>query len=184
MNDIEVLRRVRAGNTKAYEELVVKYEKRIFQVALGLLRDEQDALDATQEVFIKAFLRVANFRHESEYYTYLFRIAVNECKDVLSRRARRRTVPLYREDDTPIELPAAEEGLPELMAADELRQALYEEMLGLEEPFRQAVLLRSVYQLSYERIAAETDTDIGTVKSRIYRGRERIRKNLTARNLL
>ena len=143
MNDIEVLRRVRAGNTKAYEELVVKYEKRIFQVALGLLRDEQDALDATQEVFIKAFLRVANFRHESEYYTYLFRIAVNE-----------------------------------------LRQALYEEMLGLEEPFRQAVLLRSVYQLSYERIAAETDTDIGTVKSRIYRGRERIRKNLAARNLL
>ena len=103
---------------------------------------------------------------------------------MLSRRARRRTVPLYREDDTPIELPAAEEGLPELMAADELRQALYEEMLGLEEPFRQAVLLRSVYQLSYERIAAETDTDIGTVKSRIYRGRERIRKNLAARNLL
>lgn len=55
MNDIEVLRRVRAGNTKAYEELVVKYEKRTFQVALGLLRDEQDALDATQEVFIKPF---------------------------------------------------------------------------------------------------------------------------------
>ena len=178
MNDIDVLRRVRAGNTKAYEELVVKYEKRIFQVALGLLRDEQDALDATQEVFVKAFLRAANFRNESEYYTYLFRIAVNECKDALSRRARRRTVPLYREDDTPIDLPAEGEGLPELLAADELKQALYEEMLGL------ALLLRRVYQLSYERIAAETETDIGTVKSRIFRGRERIRKNLTARNLL
>ena len=163
---------------------MVKYEKRIFQVALGLLRDEQDALDETQEVFVKAFLRAANFRNESEYYTYLFRIAVNECKDALSRRARRRTVPLYREDDTPIDLPAEGEGLPELLAADELKQALYEEMLGLDEPFRQALLLRSVYQLSYERIAAETETDIGTVKSRIFRGRERIRKNLTARNLL
>ncbi len=84
--------------------------------------------------------------------------------------------PLYREDDTPIDLPAEGEGLPELLEADELKQALYEEMLGLDEPFRQALLLRSVYQLSYERIAAETETDIGTVKSRIFRGRERIRK--------
>lgn len=185
MNDIEVLRRVRAGNTKAYEELVVKYEKRIFQVALGLLRDEQDALDATQEVFIKAFLRVANFRHESEYYTYLFRIAVNECKDVLSRRARRRTVPLYREDDTPIELPAAEEGLPELMAArTSSGRRCMRKCSVWKNRFARRYCCCSVYQLSYERIAAETDTDIGTVKSRIYRGRERIRKSLAARNLL
>ena len=83
MNDIDVLRRVRAGNTKAYEELVVKYEKRIFQVALGLLRDEQDALDATQEVFVKAFLRAANFRNESD--------TIHTCSESPSTSARTRS---------------------------------------------------------------------------------------------
>lgn len=184
MTDIDVLRRVRAGNTKAYEELILKYEKRIFHVAMGLLQNEQDAMDATQEVFIKAFMRVENFREDSEYYTYLFRITVNECKDMLARRARQRTVPLYDEDDAPLEIPSPQEGPVELAQADELKQAMYEQMLALEEPFRQTLLLRSIYDMSYEQIAAETDSDIGTVKSRIFRSREKIRRNLAERNLL
>ncbi len=184
MTDIEVIKRVRAGHTAAYEELVLKYEKRIYCAVMSMVKNEQDSLDITQNIFLKAYINIGNFNGESEYYTYLFRIAVNECKDFWKKAARKKNIPLYNEDGSPVEVEY--QGVSPEKAAEEaeLRLAVNQEINALSAELRDCVLLRGVYGLSYEEIAAVTGADIGTVKSRLYRGREKVRQNLKERNLL
>lgn len=184
MADFEIIQRVRAGNTKAYEELVIKYEKKIYCMAYGMMRNEQDALDITQEVFLKAFMYIGNFRNDSEYFTYLYRIAQNECKDFFLRRKKRQTDSLYREDGSPIEVVDQSMSAAEIAEAAALKAAMYEELNKLEDDFKQTMILRCIYNQTYEQIARYMQVDIGTVKSRIFRSREKIRKGLLERNIL
>ncbi len=184
MTDLDIIKRVRAGNTKAYEELVLRYEKKIYALAFSFVKNEQDALDITQEVFIKAYLHIGNFKNNAGYYTYLYRIAVNECKNFFARQKRHAALSLYREDGAPIEVADPAPSSEQLLQAAELKQAMHEEINRLDDIFRETLILRGVYGLSYEEIAERTGTDLGTVKSRIFRGREKVKKNLESRNLL
>ncbi len=184
MTDIEVIKRVRAGNNAAYEELVLKYEKRVFNTVMNMIKHEQDSMDITQNVFVKAYTHIGNFNDESDYFTYLFRIAINECKDYWKKASKKKNVSLYDEDGNPLEVADHSANPEEMTEANELKLAVNQEIYALSPEYRDVVLLRGIYGLSYEEIASVTGVDIGTVKSRLHRGREKVREALKLRNLL
>ena len=114
----------------------------------------------------------------------MFKIAVNECKDYWKKASKNKNVSLYNEDGSPIETADNAQSVEEMFEAAELKVAVNQEIAALAPEFRDVVLLRGIYGLSYEEIASVTGADIGTVKSRLHRGREKVREALKARNLL
>lgn len=184
MTDMEVIKRVRAGNNAAYEELVIKYEKRVFNTVMNMVKHEQDSMDITQNVFVKAYMHIGNYNGESEYFTYLFRIAINECKDYWKKASKKKDVSLYGEDGAPLEVEDSSADPAAVSEALELKLAVNQEIYALAPEYRDVLLLRGIYGFSYEEIANATGADIGTVKSRLHRGREKVREALVLRNLL
>lgn len=184
MTDMEVIKRVRAGNNAAYEELVLKYEKRVFNTVMNMVKHEQDSMDITQNVFVKAYTHIGNYNGESEYFTYLFRIAINECKDYWKKASKKKNVSLYGEDGEPLEVADQGSDPAVINEAAELKIAVNQEIYVLAPEYRDVLLLRGIYGLSYEEIASVTGVDIGTVKSRLHRGREKVKEALKLRNLL
>ncbi len=183
MTDMEIIRRVRSGKTNAYEDLVLKYEKRIFNAVMSIVKNEQDSLDITQNVFIKAYMHIGNFNENSQYYTYLFKIAINECKDHL-KKAFRNDLSLIDEEGNPLEVADTKEDPGSLAEFQELKIAVNQCILELPEDLRDALVLRSIYGFTYNEIAVSLNIEPGTVKSRISRGREKVRNSLAERNLL
>lgn len=184
MTDLEIIKRVRAGNAVAYEELVLKYEKKIYSAVMSMVRNEDDSLDITQNVFLKAYLHIGNFNAESAYYTYLFRIALNECKDFWKKAYRKKEVSITDEEGESAQIADTSESLEERAVTAELKVAVNEEISNLAPDLKEALILRGIYGLSYEEIAKRTGADEGTVKSRIFRGRQKVKDALIARNLL
>lgn len=153
------------GNHDAFSVLMRRHEDRVFGLALRMTGDRGDALDATQDAFIHAFRRAPSFRGDAAFGTWLYRIAVNACHDVLRRRAR---------------APVPEQDLPEEAHAerDDERSATRMDVSAalalLQEDYRTAVVMHDLGGIPYEQIAHETGVGIGTVKSRISRGRRRL----------
>lgn len=179
MTDLDIIKRVRAGNVNAYAELVRKYERRVFGLAMRWLKNEQDALDVTQTVFLKAYLYLGNYRSEAGYFTYLYRVTVNTCKDALAARSRRREMNgelVDRPDPAPSPEQQAE--------TNEMLSALSEAIMALPDPFKEAMILRSAYGFSYDEIAEMTKADLGTVKSRLSRAREKVRDAMRQKGFL
>lgn len=184
MTDLEIIKRVRGGNLVAYEELVLKYEKKIYSAVMSMIKHEQDSMDLTQNVFLKAYLRIGNFNAESSYYTYLFKIAVNECKDYWRKNAKKKTASLTDEEGNPLEIKDTASDPQVRYESTELTMAVNAEIDKLPDEFREALLLRFVYGLTYDEIALQTNADIGTVKSRIHRGRQKVKEALISGNLI
>ncbi len=186
--DARILRGLRAGIEEAYEELIDKYEQPVYALAYRLIGNQTDACDVVQEVFLKVFRGVSAFRAQSSLRTWIYRIAVNEAHNRHRWWVRhcRREVPIDRErtqDDTPVELARDPGRSPYDQALDSETRALVERALTRIKPlFRTAVVLRDVQNLSYEEIAEILQVSLGTVKSRILRGREALRKELTGRS--
>jgi RNA polymerase sigma-70 factor, ECF subfamily len=162
LNDEELLKRFLSGTERAYEVLMRRHEDRVFALALRMTRNRSDAFEATQEAFIAAFRRAASFRGDSSFGTWLYRIAINACKDLLRRRAR------FPE---PVPDPVVEETSESLESTVAGRVDLSHALLELPEEYRTAVVLHDLCDVSYEDIAAATGAPMGTVKSRISRGR-------------
>lgn len=170
--------RAQAGDRRAFDLLVLKYQQKIVKLAQRYVRDPAEALDVAQEAFIKAYRALPGFRGESAFYTWLYRIAINAAKNHLVPRERRpvefeaeadggdplEQAGLLRDDETPERL---------AMQAD-LQAAITAAMAELPEELRTAILLREIDGLSYEEIAAAMDCPVGTVRSRIFRAREAI----------
>lgn len=166
--DEELLERHRAGDRRAFDELVRRHEDRIFALALKMTGQRADALDATQEAFVAAFKRAASFRGDAAFGTWLYRIAINACTDLLRRRARS---PVAGEHE-PAEQPRPDRpGLDELVG---LRLELEQALAALSPEYREAVCLFDLGGVPYEEIARITGVSLGTVKSRISRGRRRL----------
>jgi RNA polymerase sigma-70 factor, ECF subfamily len=166
------------GRESAFTELMRRHEDRIFALALKMTGNRADALDATQDTFILAFRQAGKFRGESAFGTWLYRIGINACRDALRKRKR-----LPEPED---ELPeAADEryggpGVEEVVATRlDLKRALAE----LNYDYREAVCLHDLGGIPYEEIAALTGVSIGTVKSRISRGRKRLGELLEQQSL-
>jgi RNA polymerase sigma-70 factor (ECF subfamily) len=179
-----LVQRTVAGDQKAYELLVLKYQRRIERLIGRMVRDQDLVADIAQETFIRAYRALAQFRGESQFYTWLYRIAVNTAKKALVDLKRDPVVSESAlrggggDDDDETsgmenELTSAE--TPEtVLAAKEIAATVNSAMEALPEELRQAVTLREIEGLSYEEIADVMNCPIGTVRSRIFRAREAI----------
>jgi RNA polymerase sigma-70 factor (ECF subfamily) len=181
--DLMLVERTVAGDQKAFELLVLKYQRRIERLIGRMVRDADLVEDIAQETFIRAYRALAQFRGEAQFYTWLYRIAVNTAKKALVDLKRDPTVSESAlrgggddEDETSAvenELTTAES--PEtVLAAKEIAATVNSAMEALPEELRQAVTLREIEGLSYEEIAEVMNCPIGTVRSRIFRAREAI----------
>lgn len=179
--------RLRAGEMAAFDELVEQYQPLVYALAWRILNDVEDARDATQEAFIKVYRHFSKFRGEASLKTWICRIAINQARSAerwWRRRRRNETVSLDArtifgdDDETPAGDRFPSDGASpeaETLTREKLRQ-LETALLGLKKDFRIAVVLRDIEGLSYEEIAYATDVSVGTVKSRIARGRETLRQ--------
>ncbi len=173
-----IVQQVLEGDTNAFEELVLEYEKKVYNVALRILGNSEDAADMTQEAFIKAFNSLSGFRGDSKFSVWLTRIVSNLCLDFLRSRSRRPTVSLSVEDDEgdDVQLDIADiSQSPELLLERSLtRESVRRGLKALPEDYREILLLREIQGLSYDEIAEALNIEVGTVKSRIFRGRKKL----------
>lgn len=179
--DFELVQRTVAGDQRAYELLVIKYQRRIERLIGRMVRDTDLIPDIAQETFIRAYRALHQFRGEAQFYTWLYRIAVNTAKKFLMDLKRNPVVyegAASGEEDDETYRPRYEQSTDEtpetILAAQEIAQAVNAAMEALPADLRQAVTLREIEGLSYEEIAQVMECPIGTVRSRIFRAREAI----------
>lgn len=163
-DDVAVVARCLDGEHNAYEAIVSRYQKGLFNVALRMLGNYEDARDATQTAFIKAYEHLDTFNPEQRFFNWLYRILKNECLNVL--RARRPSEPVS------LALPAGHDGDP--VEARERHQAVQAALLALSVDYREVVVLRHFTDLSYDEIAATLGIPSKTVKSRLYTARQQL----------
>lgn len=177
-----LIRRVLAGDPDQFQDLVRANERGVYNLALRMLGNEQDALDASQESFFRAWKNLASFRGDSRFSVWLYRLAGNVCLDMLRRAGRRSESSLTTEDGG--ELPLPDTGRhadpQDVLERRELQAAVRAGMDRLGPEFRQVLVLREIAGLSYDEIGQATGLEPGTVKSRIYRARQKLAAHLTA----
>ena len=173
-----IVRKVLGGDANAFETLVLEYEKNVYNIALRMTGNSEDAADMTQEAFIKAYNSLQSFRGDSKFSVWLYRIVSNVCLDFLRSKNRRPTVSLSVEDDDgeDAQLDVADESQsPELPLDRKLtRDSVRRGLDSLPPDYRQILLLREIQGLSYDEIAQALSLEVGTVKSRIFRARKRL----------
>lgn len=180
--DQELVVRVQKGDKRAFDLLVLKYQQRIIKLISRYIKDQSEVLDVTQEAFIKAYRAIAKFRGDSAFYTWLYRIAINTAKNYLVSRGRRPpSSDIDADEIEKIDAPATmrDGDSPEALAMrDEVMQTVSTTIERLPEELRTAILLRELEGMSYEEIAQTMECPVGTVRSRIFRAREAIDKQL------
>jgi RNA polymerase sigma-70 factor (ECF subfamily) len=180
--DAELVKRVQAGDKAAFDILVQKYQHKVVNLINRFVSDQTECYDIAQDAFIKAYRAIGNFRGDSQFYTWLYRIAANTAKNHLASRARKS--PGYSIDVDDAEHYEGESGLKEyttpenLLLTDEIEKTVYQAIEELPEDLKSAITLREIEGLSYEEIAEVMDCPIGTVRSRIFRARDAIDKEL------
>ena len=180
--DAQLVRRVQKGAKGAFDLLVLKYQHRIVNLVMRYVRDPDQALDITQEAFLKAYRALGRFRGESAFYTWLYRIAVNTAKNYLAAQRRRpMDVELDLQDPEQFELHAKlrETDTPEgVLMGRQLHETVARAIEALPDDLRTAIVLRELDGMSYEEIAQTMDCPVGTVRSRIFRARDAIGKKI------
>lgn len=180
--DRQLVARVQKGDQRAFDLLVIKYQHRILALVSRYISDFAEAQDVTQEAFIKAYRALPSFRGESQFYTWMYRIAVNTAKNYLVSRGRKTPTRDIDLDDAEFFADEAKmkdiETPDGLLQRDQLKKVVFDAIDALPEELRMAVTLRELDGLSYEEIAEVMDCPIGTVRSRIFRAREAIDKKM------
>jgi len=180
--DLKLVEKVKKGDKKAFDLLVLKYQQKVANIISRYIHDSSEVLDVSQEAFIKAYRALPKFRGDSAFYTWLYRIAINTAKNHLAAKGRRPPT-----DD--VEAVTAEQidsgarlkefDTPErLLLQDEIARTIRDALNELPDDLRTAISLRELEGLSYEEIAQAMDCPIGTVRSRIFRARDAIDKKL------
>ncbi|SEA61267.1 RNA polymerase, sigma-24 subunit, RpoE [Thiothrix caldifontis] len=182
LTDLELVQRVQSGDKRSFDVLVLKYQHKVVNLVLRYVHDHDTAQDVAQEAFIKAYKGLKNFRGESAFYTWLYRIAINSAKNHLVSQNRR--LPDTDIDAEEAEQFGGESALKEYATPErelltaEIQTAVAQAIDDLPEDLRTAIMLRELEGMSYEEIAVTMDCPIGTVRSRIFRARESIDKVL------
>lgn len=181
MDENRILSAVEAvlnGDGSAFEEIVRAYEKNVYNLALRMTASREDALDLSQEAFLKAYSSLHTFRGESKFSVWLYRIVSNTCLDFLRVRARRNETSLEREDEdgetARREIPDESLSPERLLERKLTRESVQRALMSLPEDQRKILLLREIEGLSYEEIARVLSLESGTVKSRIFRARRKL----------
>ena len=174
--DLSLVRRVKKGDYQAFDLLVLKYQSRVIATAFKYVQERQLAEDIAQEAFIKSYKSIDSFREESSFYTWVYRITVNTAKNYLvsSKRKKEVMVSDLSENDSFYPEKINLDSPQEILKASELRDLILEALSSLGEETRTALSLREFDGLSYEQIAEIVKCPVGTVRSRIFRGREMI----------
>ena len=172
--DLSLVRRVKKGDYQAFDLLVLKYQSRIIATAFKYVKERQLAEDIAQEAFIKSYKSIDSFREESSFYTWVYRITVNTAKNYLVSSKRKNEVMIsdLSENDYFYPEKINVDSPQEILKASELRDLILEALSSLGEETRTALSLREFDGLSYEQIAEIVQCPVGTVRSRIFRGRE------------
>ena len=170
----------RQGDQSAFEQLVHLYEKRVLALTTRMCKNPADAEEAAQEAFLSAWQGLPFFRGDASFSTWLYRLASNACVDLLRREGRRQSAagPSLNDEEGQLEVPDTAPSPQEQAERSELRQQIEAGLQALTPDHRQVLLLREMHQLSYDEIAQTLDVDVGTVKSRINRGRKQLRNFL------
>lgn len=181
--DQALVERVQRGEKRAFDLLVSKYQRRIFRLLSRLIRDPAEVEDVAQEAFIKAYRALPNFRGDSAFYTWLYRIAINTAKNWLVAQGRRAPTSTESEIEDAENFESAgglrEVATPEsVLASRQIGEAVNRAIERLPDDLRTAIVLREIEGLSYEEIAVSMNCPIGTVRSRIFRAREAIAAEL------
>ncbi len=182
-SDLSLVQRVQRGDKSAFDVLVLKYQHKVVKLVMRYMRDPADAEDVAQEAFIKAYRALPNFRGDSAFYTWLYRIAINTAKNAIVSRDRNPVgfdLDLQdAESSYDMQARLADTETPEaLVLTEEIRTIVNRSIDALPEDLRTAIVLRELEGLSYEEIAATMDCPVGTVRSRIFRAREAIDRKL------
>jgi RNA polymerase sigma-70 factor (ECF subfamily) len=182
LNDLELVRRVQSGERAAFDLLVRKYQYRIAALVRRYVRDEAEAQDVVQESFIRAWRALPSFRGDAQFYTWLYRIAVNTSKNYLVSLGRRPVGEDIDDEESDVARTAErlhDSATPENeLLRNEMEQLVLGAVAKLAPDLREALTLREVEGLSYEEIAERMGTPIGTVRSRIFRARDAIEVQL------
>lgn len=181
--DLALVLRVQQGDKQAFNLLASKYHRRLARLLTRLLKNQEDIEDVIQESFIKAYRAIGNFRGESAFYTWIYRIAINSAKNLLVTQSRR---PSTISDTQDSENETFEDNsalsnidTPEsLVQTRQIGEAVNQAMIALPDDLRDAIVMREIDGLSYEEIAAAMGCPIGTVRSRIFRAREAISEKI------
>ena len=173
--DLALVRRAKKGDYRAFDLLVLKYQSRIVSIAFKFVKEIQLAEDISQEAFIKAYRSIDSFREESAFYTWLYRITANTAKNYLVSKGRRKESSISEmsisENEDFFELPT-NDSPEQILMAQSLKDTIHDALSNLPEDTRTALSLREFEGLNYEEIAEIMNCPVGTVRSRIFRGRE------------
>lgn len=181
--DADLVARVQKGDKRAYDLLVLKYQRKIMRMLARMVRDPDEIEDVAQEAFIKAYRALPQFRGESAFYTWLYRIAINTARNWQAARSRRPTGENVIENEDGETFSAVDSltdiNTPEsMLASRQIVETVNAAMNALPEELRTAIVLREIEGMSYEDIAQSMGCPIGTVRSRIFRAREAIAAQL------
>jgi RNA polymerase sigma-70 factor (ECF subfamily) len=182
-SDLSLVRRVQRGDKGAFDALVLKYQHKVVKLVMRYVRNPAEAEDVAQEAFIKAYRALPQFRGDSAFYTWLYRIAINTAKNAVVSRDRSPVdydLDLQNSDESyDMQSRLKDSETPEgLVLTDEIRSTVNAAIDALPEDLRTAIVLRELEGLSYEEIAAAMECPVGTVRSRIFRAREAIDRRL------
>ncbi|MCW8825467.1 MAG: RNA polymerase sigma factor RpoE [Gammaproteobacteria bacterium] len=178
--DLELVGRVQSGDKQAFGILVERYQNRILHVLTPFLKNRADAEDVAQDTFVRAYRALANFKGDSAFYTWLYRIAINTAKNYLAAKKVRppsSDIDMADVGESAFDIKLRDEDSPEeLVHRDQVESAVYKAMAELPDEQRTALMLREIDGMSYEDIAITTECPIGTVRSRIFRARDAIER--------
>ncbi len=189
-NESEIIHKVLSGKREAFETLVEKYEKLIYNLSYQLTNSTEDAFDISQETFLKAYKSLGSFRGDCKFSTWLYKICNNVANDYLRSKQRKQTISLTvydEEDEKEEQLDIADEvneNPDEQLLKKERIEAVREAIAALSPDHREVIVLRDIEGYSYDEISEILDLEIGTVKSRINRARQIIKETLIKRNII
>jgi RNA polymerase sigma-70 factor (ECF subfamily) len=187
-DDLTLVKRVRSGDQRAFKLLVERYQRKVYAVALGMLKDKEEAMDVSQEAFVKVYKYLDHFKGDSSFYTWLYRITVNICIDVMRRKGSAGGEMEEFDESAPMDLSEARIGAlgsrlgtnPQKSALRrELAEKIQEALAAVPEKHRAILLLREVEGMSYEDLSRTLDIPKGTVMSRLFHARAKVQKILS-----
>lgn len=177
VSEKKIIEKVLGGDANAFEELVLKYEKTVYNLALRMVGDRDDASDMTQEAFIKAYGSLSSFRGDSKFSVWIYRITTNVCLDFLRSKSRKQQVSLTVSDDdedAQLDIPDPSSDPEQQLIKKISMQSVEEGLKTLPDKQRQILVMRELGGMSYAEIGAALSLEEGTVKSRIFRARKRL----------